>query len=321
MSSSDAGFCSGGSENGDDLTDHSRDGPRSPTSEDSVEVKVLPICIPKNKRKSTEPLRLVTDTDLGPIKKRIRYNETIIKEENDTNLSDNKNPFRPWAPASQDDLSQHIPNPAEVFLRHPGVTTLHRASSHQQCQNIQEQPLALVSKKVNPFPVPQIIPIHTLTSKMSPQSSPSIINHQQQMIYQHQLQQHQQNLQMPITVPQPPPSVSESSTSQGRQNQQRNYKNMTRERRVEANARERTRVHTISAAYDTLRKSIPSYSHNQKLSKLSVLRISCNYILMLSRVLGNDYSYDNSEPSILDCVEQLTKTIQTEGKLRKKKDE
>jgi len=103
--------------------------------------------------------------------------------------------------------------------------------------------------------------------------------------------------------------------------QQRNYKNMTRERRIEANARERTRVHTISAAFDTLRRAIPSYSHNQKLSKLSVLRIACSYILTLSRVAGADYSADNSKPSLAECVDLVSRTIQTEGKLRRKKDD
>ena len=105
------------------------------------------------------------------------------------------------------------------------------------------------------------------------------------------------------------------------QAQQRNYKNMTRERRIEANARERTRVHTISAAFDTLRRAVPAYSHNQKLSKLSVLRIACSYILTLSRVAGSDYSADQSSPSLADCVDNVSKTIQMEGKLRKKKDE
>ncbi|KAJ9588296.1 hypothetical protein L9F63_018348, partial [Diploptera punctata] len=103
--------------------------------------------------------------------------------------------------------------------------------------------------------------------------------------------------------------------------QQRNYKNMTRERRIEANARERTRVHTISAAFDTLRRAIPAYSHNQKLSKLSVLRIACSYILTLSRVAGVDYSADQSQPSLSDCVDLVSRTIQTEGKLRRKKDD
>lgn len=104
-------------------------------------------------------------------------------------------------------------------------------------------------------------------------------------------------------------------------NHHRNYKNMTRERRIEANARERTRVHTISAAFETLRHSIPSYSNTQKLSKLSVLRIASAYILTLSRLAGKDYSADGSEPSIGSCIDAVTKTIQTEGKIRKRKDE
>lgn len=93
---------------------------------------------------------------------------------------------------------------------------------------------------------------------------------------------------------------------------------MTRERRIEANARERTRVHTISAAFDTLRRSIPSYSHNQKLSKLSVLRIACSYIMTLSSIVNDEPS---GEPSITECVDMVSRTIQREGKLRKKKEE
>ncbi|KAK6629682.1 hypothetical protein RUM43_003500 [Polyplax serrata] len=108
---------------------------------------------------------------------------------------------------------------------------------------------------------------------------------------------------------------------QGHQGQQRNYKNMTRERRIEANARERTRVHTISAAFDTLRHSIPAYSHNQKLSKLSVLRIACSYIMTLSRLAGYDYSKDQSEPDLANCVDNVSRTIQTEGKVRKKRED
>ncbi|KAG8239222.1 hypothetical protein J437_LFUL019027 [Ladona fulva] len=101
----------------------------------------------------------------------------------------------------------------------------------------------------------------------------------------------------------------------------RNYKNMTRERRMEANARERTRVHTISAAFDTLRRAVPSYAHNQRLSKLSVLRIACAYIVTLSRVAGKDYSASSDSPSFSECVDMVTRTIQTEGKVRRRRDE
>lgn len=117
----------------------------------------------------------------------------------------------------------------------------------------------------------------------------------------------------PPRVP-PHPGVIEPYAEKGKPREQRNYKNMTRERRIEANARERTRVHTISAAFDTLRRSVPSYSHNQKLSKLSVLRIACAYIAALSAAIDPD-------ADLSTAVETVTQTIHTEGKLRKKKDD
>lgn len=120
--------------------------------------------------------------------------------------------------------------------------------------------------------------------------------------------------------------ATSSMSSKHQNGQQRNYKNMTRERRIEANARERTRVHTISAAFDTLRRAIPAYSHNQKLSKLSVLRIACSYIMTLSKILqdkdGEVMTTRNNGPTDLDgCIELVSRTIQTEGKLRKRKDD
>uniref|UniRef100_T1IWX6 BHLH domain-containing protein n=1 Tax=Strigamia maritima TaxID=126957 RepID=T1IWX6_STRMM len=100
---------------------------------------------------------------------------------------------------------------------------------------------------------------------------------------------------------------------------QRNYKNMTRERRIEANARERTRVHTISAAFDNLRRAVPAYSCNQKLSKLAILRIACSYILALASLNDTDYSQDQDSPSFPDCVDLCTRTIQNEGRARRRK--
>lgn len=117
----------------------------------------------------------------------------------------------------------------------------------------------------------------------------------------------------PPRVP-PHPGVVEPYQEKSKPREQRNYKNMTRERRIEANARERTRVHTISAAFDTLRRSVPAYSHNQKLSKLSVLRIACAYIAALSAAI-------DPEADLPTAVDQVTHTIHTEGKLRKKKDD
>ncbi|OCT96639.1 hypothetical protein XELAEV_18008849mg [Xenopus laevis] len=91
-------------------------------------------------------------------------------------------------------------------------------------------------------------------------------------------------------------------------------------RRLLANARERTRVHTISAAFEALRKQVPCYSYGQKLSKLAILRIACNYILSLARLADLDYSSDHSNLSFSECVEQCTRTLQSEGRSKKRKE-
>lgn len=118
----------------------------------------------------------------------------------------------------------------------------------------------------------------------------------------------------------PSSSCGSTETNQETNKQkQRNYKNMTRERRIEANARERTRVHTISAAFENLRRAVPSYSCHQKLSKLAILRIACSYILALANLNDMDYSLHQDCPSFSECVDLCTRTIQAEGKARKRK--
>lgn len=89
------------------------------------------------------------------------------------------------------------------------------------------------------------------------------------------------------------------------------YKNLTRERRLVANARERTRVHTISSAFEELRQQIPSYSCNQKLSKLAILRIACSYIQSLSVLAGR-----STEGTFKESVDQCTRVLQAESKAR-----
>ena len=136
---------------------------------------------------------------------------------------------------------------------------------------------------------------------------------------------------------------SAASSAEKAQQQQRNYKNMTRERRVEANARERQRVHTITAAFDTLQSLIPSpedvspeiqetveesiektssslSNTNQKLSKLSIIKIATAYIMLLSRMSGYDYSEDKSEPSIEDCIQKCSDLLTQETKVKRSRD-
>uniref|UniRef100_A0A182F176 Uncharacterized protein n=2 Tax=Anopheles albimanus TaxID=7167 RepID=A0A182F176_ANOAL len=417
----DSGFNSGSSEHEDDLKSldqSSRDGLISPenSSEDSVEVKLpsssppatattatatssatpslsapqsVAVALVKNKRKSSEPLRVVAETELlAPLKKRIRYDhraqeQTPVRQttrddgeeggemdgEEERCVSRTANsPFRPWAPESGHTGHASFPHPADLLVRHPAVTTLHRppfsTSPLDQQQQQQQQPLALVAKKsstkagehshgvASPSRAPQSPArrISECTSQSEEDGSEMALQRQLQMLHHQQQQQQQQLHQLShhpheeFVAPHAPPSIddgrsNDSMTDHEQQHQQqhghgkgsssssssaihsRNYKNMTRERRIEANARERTRVHTISAAYEKLRRAIPAYSNAQKLSKLSILRIACSYILTLSRMAGEDYSEDASEPSIADCVAMVTQTIQTEGKIRKKKDE
>ncbi|XP_075565989.1 transcription factor ATOH8 [Pelecanus crispus] len=120
--------------------------------------------------------------------------------------------------------------------------------------------------------------------------------------------------------PPPPPAASPRPRPGEASGVSPEIKALQQTRRLLANARERTRVHTISAAFEALRKQVPCYSYGQKLSKLAILRIACNYILSLARLADLDYSADHSNMSFSECVEQCTRTLQAEGRSKKRKD-
>lgn len=67
------------------------------------------------------------------------------------------------------------------------------------------------------------------------------------------------------------------------------------------------------------RSQVPCYSYGQKLSKLAILRIACNYILSLARLADLDYSADHSNLSFSECVQRCTRTLQAEGRAKKRK--
>lgn len=219
----DAGFCSGSSEHEDDQH-HSHDDLHSPTdTEDSVEVKFTPIS--KNKRKSSEPSRVISDPEQGPLKKRFRY-------ENKTELAtqlNNNSCFRPWAPSP---MQENKLNPADIFLRHPGVTTLHRAPQLEQ-----EKPLALLTKKPS---IKSNNSQETEHVNINLPNEPSI----ESLIKKTQIRKLLHNTSLSSSTSVPISHISSSphkpSTS-NKPSSQRNYKNMSKERRIEANARERTR--------------------------------------------------------------------------------
>ncbi|XP_065667564.1 basic helix-loop-helix transcription factor amos [Hydra vulgaris] len=80
------------------------------------------------------------------------------------------------------------------------------------------------------------------------------------------------------------------------------------QRRLVANARERSRVHALSNAFNLLRTSIPSYSPEQKLSKLTILRVAINYISALEEILNDNPSIQN----FAGFVDECTCILQTE---------
>ena len=109
-------------------------------------------------------------------------------------------------------------------------------------------------------------------------------------------------------------------TSSPSPKKQTNYKSKTRDRRVEANARERKRVHTITAAFDTLQAAIPDEQDNGvKLSKLSVIKIATAYIMALSRMAGHDYTEDQSAPSLESVIDDYRNTVIEETKVKTRK--
>lgn len=313
----DAGFCSGSSELGDDyhadrLHSTSPTSPISPTdsSDDSIEIKLMPISIPRTKRKMVESCN---ESDV-PLKKRISTfssaewrRETIENAPPKVAAIANDSPRQRSAPIKTETMPSNL---AEMLTRHPGVTTLHRVPAPA---NDQVEPLALVSKKIPNAPASSTNRMETAKTTDQPSSMRAARKIAAKTMADEKIDTHSETSLDTSSRP--------GSHDHSRPQHQRNYKNMTRERRIEANARERTRVHTISAAFDTLRNAIPSYSNSQKLSKLSVLRVACSYIMTLSRMAGEDYSLDQSQPSVAECLEDVAKTIQTEGKVRKRKDE
>lgn len=167
----------------------------------------------------------------------------------------------------------------------------------------QTQPVALLKKSAEPLRVP----VHP---------APHIKTEEADIILAHCEKQFPNLVQPKIEHCEAkfrPPALESSKTTISKKEQQRNYKNMTRERRIEANARERTRVHTISAAFEALRNAVPAYSDTQKLSKLAVLRIACGYITTLSDLLEDS-------PNLAESVEAMTRMLEKEGNVKRKRD-
>uniref|UniRef100_A0A182SBV3 BHLH domain-containing protein n=1 Tax=Anopheles maculatus TaxID=74869 RepID=A0A182SBV3_9DIPT len=72
------------------------------------------------------------------------------------------------------------------------------------------------------------------------------------------------------------------------------------DQRLQANARERYRTHSVNSAFNNLRQLIPTEPHNRKLSKIETLRLAKSYISHLIAVLVTG----NSQRPCVDTINQ-----------------
>lgn len=104
-------------------------------------------------------------------------------------------------------------------------------------------------------------------------------------------------------------------TNKRSQNATKRYSSLTSsqlQRRLVANARERSRVHALSTAFNSLRCAIPSYSTEQKLSKLTILRVAINYINALEQILIEEPPVERTDTNFARYVNECSNVLHTE---------
>lgn len=92
---------------------------------------------------------------------------------------------------------------------------------------------------------------------------------------------------------------------------------LTHNKRLVANARERERVHNLTAAFEALRRVLPMYGDQEKLSRLSILRIACSYVLVLGALNELDFSQGQNAYTLNEAFHMLSYTILNELKRKK----
>ncbi|CAF5118459.1 unnamed protein product, partial [Rotaria socialis] len=69
----------------------------------------------------------------------------------------------------------------------------------------------------------------------------------------------------------------------------------------------------------SLRQLIPMYGDQQKLSRLSILRIACSYVLVLGALNEIDFSQEQNAYTFNECFHILSSTILSELKRKQPK--
>ncbi|XP_057704083.1 transcription factor atoh7 [Corythoichthys intestinalis] len=84
------------------------------------------------------------------------------------------------------------------------------------------------------------------------------------------------------------------------------YESATR-RRMAANARERKRMQGLNTAFDRLRKVVPQWGQDKKLSKYETLQMALSYIMALNRILMDTKRHNTAHRQWVDlqfdCVQ------------------
>ncbi|XP_013772931.1 neurogenin-1-like [Limulus polyphemus] len=111
------------------------------------------------------------------------------------------------------------------------------------------------------------------------------------------------------------------SKSRARTRSPERIKTLKKTRRVKANDRERNRMHNLNSALDRLRRVLPTFPDDTKLTKIETLRFAHNYIWVLSetvKMLDNRECHDgfsdtsNWPASTSDVVDNSAPSVETQ---------
>jgi transcription factor 1a len=72
---------------------------------------------------------------------------------------------------------------------------------------------------------------------------------------------------------------------------------ITTEQRRAANVRERNRMFQLNEAFDRLRKRVPTFAYEKKLSRIETLRLAVTYIEFMAKVVENNGDELNTDKS------------------------
>ncbi|XP_071802877.1 uncharacterized protein [Asterias amurensis] len=76
----------------------------------------------------------------------------------------------------------------------------------------------------------------------------------------------------------------------------------TASQRKAANVRERRRMFNLNEAFDILRKTVPTFAYEKRLSRIETLRLAMLYITFMADVLSGKQSNDSNFTKLLESV-------------------